>query len=185
MKYQSHWPVSHWGEKHWWWPYSGIWGYLRQMTPTRLRKLRWMFNFMIKMITMNGHHSTCRWNSTRWGTGQGHYSAVIMNAMVSQIIVSIVCSNVCSGADQKHQSSVSLAFVSGIHRWPVNLTFYMQFWTICCAHKTVRSLMRRTMVTLREVKGDICSEKPHRIHIPVQVIHFIYGLVLSILKHYF
>ena len=30
-------------------------------------------------------------------------------------------SNVYSGADQrKHQSSVSLAFVRGIHRWPVN-----------------------------------------------------------------
>ena len=34
----------------------------------------------------------------------------------------IVCSTVCSGVDgKKHQSSsASLAFVSGIHRWPVN-----------------------------------------------------------------
>ena len=47
---------------------------------------------------------------------------VIMSAMASQITgVSMVCSAVCSGADQrKHQSSVSLAFVGGIHRWPVN-----------------------------------------------------------------
>ena len=30
-------------------------------------------------------------------------------------------STICSGADQrKHQSSPSLAFVRGIHRWPVN-----------------------------------------------------------------
>ena len=45
-----------------------------------------------------------------------------MGAMASQITgVSIVYSTVCSGADQqKHQSSVSLAFVRGIHRWPVN-----------------------------------------------------------------
>ena len=51
-----------------------------------------------------------------------HYSDVIMNMMASQItIVSIVYSTVCSGADQrKHQSSASLAFVRGIHRWPVN-----------------------------------------------------------------
>ena len=36
-------------------------------------------------------------------------------------IVSIVYSSVCSGADQaKHQSSASLAFVRGIHRWPAN-----------------------------------------------------------------
>ena len=35
--------------------------------------------------------------------------------------VLIVCLNVCSVADQrKHQSSMSLAFVRGIHRWQVN-----------------------------------------------------------------
>ena len=35
--------------------------------------------------------------------------------------VSIVYSTVCPGADErKHQSSASLAFVRGIHRWPVN-----------------------------------------------------------------
>ena len=45
-----------------------------------------------------------------------------MNAMASQIIgVSIVCSTVCSGADQrKHQSSASPDFARGIHRWPLN-----------------------------------------------------------------
>ena len=33
----------------------------------------------------------------------------------------MICSTVCSGTDQrKHQSSASLAFVRGIHRWPVN-----------------------------------------------------------------
>ena len=51
-----------------------------------------------------------------------HYSDVILSAIASQITdVSIVYSNVCSGADQrKQQSSASLAFVRGIHRWPVN-----------------------------------------------------------------
>ena len=45
-----------------------------------------------------------------------------MHTMASQITgVSIVYSTVCSGADQrKHQSFASLAFVRGIHRWPVN-----------------------------------------------------------------
>ena len=45
-----------------------------------------------------------------------------MSAAVSQITsLAIVYSFVCSGADQrKHQSSASLAFVRGIHRWPVN-----------------------------------------------------------------
>ena len=52
------------------------------------------------------------------GRGRGsywesHYSDVIMSAMASQITsVSNVCSTVCSGA--------SLAFVRGIHRWPVD-----------------------------------------------------------------
>ena len=51
---------------------------------------------------------------------RSHY--VIMNAMASQITgVSIVCSTVCSGADQKeHQSSVSMAVVMGIHQWQVD-----------------------------------------------------------------
>ena len=45
--------------------------------------------------------------------------------MASQITaVSSVCSTVCSGADQrKHQSSAPLAFVRGIHRWPVTCVF--------------------------------------------------------------
>ena len=51
-----------------------------------------------------------------------HHSDVIMSAMTSQSAdVSIACSSVCSGADQrKHQSSTSLAFVKWIHRWPVD-----------------------------------------------------------------
>ena len=45
-----------------------------------------------------------------------------MGAMASQFTsITIVYSTVYSGADQrKHQSSESLAFVRGIHRWPVN-----------------------------------------------------------------
>ena len=50
-----------------------------------------------------------------------HYSDVIMGNMAYQINrLMIVNSTVHSGADQRnHQSSVSLAFVRGIHRWPV------------------------------------------------------------------
>ena len=45
-----------------------------------------------------------------------------MSAMASQITsLAFVSSTVHSGANQrKHQSSASLAFVRGIHRWPVN-----------------------------------------------------------------
>ena len=45
-----------------------------------------------------------------------------MGAMASQITsLTIVYSTVYSGAHQrKHQSSASLAFVRGTHRWPVN-----------------------------------------------------------------
>ena len=50
------------------------------------------------------------------------YSDVIMGMIASQITsLTIVYSTVYSDADQrKHQSSVSLAFVRGIHRGPVN-----------------------------------------------------------------
>ena len=45
-----------------------------------------------------------------------------MGEMASQITsLKIVYSSVYSGTYQKkHQSSASLAFVRGIHRWPVN-----------------------------------------------------------------
>ena len=42
-----------------------------------------------------------------------------MASLITSVVT--VCSNVCSGTDlRKHQSSASLAFVRGIHRWPVN-----------------------------------------------------------------
>ena len=52
----------------------------------------------------------------------GYYNDVIMGTMTSQITsLTIVYSTVYSGAVQrKHQSSASLAFVRGIHQWPVN-----------------------------------------------------------------
>ena len=51
-----------------------------------------------------------------------HYNDVIMGLRASQITsLTIVYSMVYSVADQRrHQSSASLAFVPGIHRWPVN-----------------------------------------------------------------
>ena len=51
-----------------------------------------------------------------------HYCDVIIGVMMSQITsLTIFYSTVYSGADQrKHQSSASMAFVWGIHRWPVN-----------------------------------------------------------------
>ena len=51
-----------------------------------------------------------------------HYCDVLMGTMAPQITsLTVVYSTVYSGADQrKHQSSAPLAFVRGIHRWPVN-----------------------------------------------------------------
>ena len=51
-----------------------------------------------------------------------HYSDATMGTIASQITsLTIVYSALYSDADQReHQSSASLAFVQGIHRWPVN-----------------------------------------------------------------
>ena len=53
---------------------------------------------------------------------KNHYSDIIMGTIASKITrLTIVYSTVYSDADQrKHKSSASLAFVSGIHRGPVN-----------------------------------------------------------------
>ena len=64
-----------------------------------------------------------RWSQTIdiiWNV-PSHYSDIIMSVMTSQITSLTVVYSVYSGTDQrKHQSSASLAFVWGIHRWPVN-----------------------------------------------------------------
>ena len=63
----------------------------------------------------------CYWEII-WLIVHNHYNDVIMTTMASQITSpTIGYSTVYSGGNQrKHQSSASLAFVRGIHRWPVN-----------------------------------------------------------------
>ena len=57
-----------------------------------------------------------------FGSVSQHHNDVIMGAMASQITsLTIVYSTVYSATNQrKYQSSVWLAFLEGIHRWPVN-----------------------------------------------------------------
>ena len=70
---------------------------------------------------VRGMHTRLWLTCVHW-TSFLHYNDVIMGTMTSQITsLLIVFLIVYSGADQrKHQSSASLAFVRGIHRWPVN-----------------------------------------------------------------
>ena len=73
-------------------------------------------------ITKRSSPAVQTYESAAYNDQDCHYDDVIISTVASQITsVSIVYSAVCSGPDQrKHQSSASLAFVRGIHRWPVN-----------------------------------------------------------------
>ena len=83
-------------------------------------KIIWKWgNYLMKQITFCRSHSP-----------HSRLSNQIMNAKLPDQSVNPLNmplqwrhnerGGVCSGADQrKHQSSASLAFVSGIHRWPV------------------------------------------------------------------
>ena len=68
------------------------------------------------VLSINNQSPQC------WWSNPAHYNDVRMSTMASQSTsTSMVCLIICSGADRrKHQSSVSLAFVRGIHRWLVN-----------------------------------------------------------------
>ena len=78
----------------------------------------------------NPHNRNPITKPNRWAMGclssrkdcDVHYDDIIMSSITSLITsLTIVYSNVYSDADQrKHQSSVKLAFVWGIHRGPVN-----------------------------------------------------------------
>ena len=83
-----------------------------------LNKLLAVFNWISHYVQMGAHS---RFPNTSKPEIVGHYTDVIMSATASQITsVSFVYSIVCSGPDQrKHQSSASLSFVRGIHRWPL------------------------------------------------------------------
>ena len=72
-----------------------------------------------------GHsvYARSQWGmALHYNTVSHHYSDVIVGVTAPQInSLTIVYSTVYSGTDQrKHQSSASLAFVRGIHRWPVS-----------------------------------------------------------------
>ena len=75
---------------------------------------------MVKHICVAGlGHHWFRLLPINWTS---HYTDVRMSPMAPQITsLTIVYSTVYSGAYQgEHQSSAALAFVRGIHRWPVN-----------------------------------------------------------------
>ena len=90
-----------------------------KLQPTELQQGSNLWRCIWRICPLKCWAYTCKWSETGHHC---HYSDVIMTAMVSQITgVSIVYSTVWSGADQrKRQSSASLAFMRGIHRWPVN-----------------------------------------------------------------
>ena len=76
-----------------------------------------------KIIRFDGLQLIQRWWLTvclLWDPpNRVHYNDVIISVISTQITgVSIVCSTVCSGTDQrKHQSCASLTFMRVIHRW--------------------------------------------------------------------
>ena len=74
----------------------------------------WLFTYLWKQWSVMLLNEMAAWHH--------HYSDVIMTTMASQITsLTIVYWIVYSDTDQrKHQSSATLAFVWGIHRWPVN-----------------------------------------------------------------
>ena len=84
-----------------------------------------------------------------------HYSDVIMDAMVYQITsLTIVYLIVYSGADQrKHQRSASLAFVRGIHRWPVNSSHK---WPVPRKMFPFDDVIMRSGSTMALTMQDIC-----------------------------
>ena len=80
----------------------------------------WCHHIWITYIDKNGIMN--HFKQTHGAERGYHYTGVIISEVASQITsLTIVYSAVDSGADQrKHQSPPSLAFVRGIHRWPLN-----------------------------------------------------------------
>ena len=73
-------------------------------------------------VSKSDKMSYCKISWSLEATRLVHYNDVTMDAIASQITsLMTVYSTIYSDADQrKHQSSASLAYVRGIHHWPVN-----------------------------------------------------------------
>ena len=103
--------------------------YIRVSTRSSLFQIMWCPLFGAKTLT-EPMMTFCQLDPTeqtlmtikRLVCVKEHYNDVIMSAVSSQITgVSIVCPTVCLGADQrKYQSSASLVFVRGFHRWQMD-----------------------------------------------------------------
>ena len=78
---------------------------------------------------------------------------------VSTIGITIVYSNVCSGADQrKHQISASLAFVRGIYWWTLNSPHRASNMHGKCFHLITSSFESHSCLGVWEVMGTIEPE---------------------------
>ena len=100
-----------------------------------------------------------------------------MRMMVSQMTnFTIVNSIVCSGADQrKYQSSTSLAFVRGIHCWPVNSLHkgpvtrkmvpfddVIMWWPVFCL--TLCNYLNQCWFILTSALGNKCQQNWNQKH---------------------
>ena len=100
----------------------------RWIPPTKVQKRSCEVFFDVSLSKLLNKQTNNRWFETPWSSCDitimtvYHYNDVIMSTTESQITsLTIVYSTVYSGTDQrKHRGSASLAFVRGIHRWPVN-----------------------------------------------------------------
>ena len=132
--------------------------------------MKGLIRYWVNCNNVNG------WNGSVSRGLQRHYNDVIVGAIASQIIsLTIVYSIVYSDANQrKHQSSVSLAFVRGIHRspvnslhkWPVTREMFPFDDVILDMKRVIRSSALQTMIWkewwnikwIREKNGGISSE---------------------------
>ena len=110
------------------------------------------------------------WCATQSSPKTFHYNDVITSAMASQITgATIVYSTVCPGADQRnHQSSASLAIVSGIHRSPVNSPhkgpvtrkcFHLMTWWRHHADYRYDAVICKEVSTMDSPEGEISFQR--------------------------
>ena len=131
-----------------------------RMITNRTIRCDWGSSGNVILTTPKWHQDTV-WRDNRVTFGGLHYNDAIMSTMASEITsLSFVCLDVCSGGDQrKHQSSASLAFVRGIHRWPVDYPHtrpsYAEFFSVWWRHHDLQTY---------KLKGYGISDYSHHIH---------------------
>ena len=138
------------------------------------------------VVTEPPFDGICCWSPGIWSDTTHHYIDVIMSAVASQITsLTIVQSIVYSVVDErKLQSCASLAFVWGIHHWPVNSPrkwpVTRKMFPLDDVIMSFRKSVAGISAFLKHTAASLCIRKCNCLHVKLHHGHEVYFEIIYV-----